>query len=54
MDNITFRTVFPTHQRNDQRNGNFWGIDAQVVKRFAVGKVQASASPGDPWRGAAP
>jgi outer membrane receptor protein involved in Fe transport len=41
--NVSFRTAYPTHQRNDQRNGNFWGIDLQTTKRFVVGKVQASA-----------
>jgi hypothetical protein len=24
LGNVNFRTFFPTHQRNDQRNGNFW------------------------------
>ena len=43
VGNVSFRTFYPTHQRNDQRNGNYWGIDAQVVKRFVIGRVQASA-----------
>jgi len=43
VGNVNFRTFFPTHQRNDQRNGNFWDLNTQVVKRFRIGKVQASA-----------
>jgi hypothetical protein len=42
VGNVGFRTHFPTHQRNDQRNGNLWGIDLQLTKRFTIGKVQAS------------
>jgi hypothetical protein len=42
VGNTIFRTYFPTTQRNDQRNDGFWGIDAKVVKRFLIGRVQAS------------
>lgn len=40
--NTIFRSFYPTHQRNDQRNNGFWGLDAKLVKRFVIGKVQAS------------
>ena len=43
IGNTIFRTFFPTSQRNDQRNDGFWGLDAKIIKRFIVGKVQASA-----------
>ncbi|HXH28237.1 MAG TPA: hypothetical protein VNL37_04285, partial [Candidatus Polarisedimenticolia bacterium] len=42
VGNTTFRTFYPTHQRNDQRNDGFWTIDAKAVKRFLIGKIQAS------------
>jgi hypothetical protein len=42
VDNTIFRSFYPSHQRNDQRNNGFWGVDAKVVKRFLIGKVQAS------------
>jgi len=41
--NVSFRTFYPTGTRNDQRNGNFWTLDTQVIKRFRIGKVQSSA-----------
>ena len=41
--NSTFRTFFPTHQRNDQRNGGFWSVDTKLVKRFIIWNVQAAA-----------
>src|SRR5262249_23984845 len=37
VGNVEQRTFFPTQQRNDQRNGNFWNIDTQIVKRFRIG-----------------
>jgi len=40
VTNINVRTLYPTGARNDQRNGDFWGIDARVAKRFSVGRVQ--------------
>ncbi len=40
--NTIFRSFYPSHQRNDQRNNGFWGVDAKVVKRFLIGKVQAA------------
>jgi hypothetical protein len=43
LGNVQQRIFYPTGQRNDQRNGNFWNIDSQVTKRFRIGKVQASA-----------
>ncbi len=41
VGNQIFRTIFPTEQRNDQRNGGFWKIDGRVAKNFVIGKVQA-------------
>lgn len=38
--NLSLRTLFPTGRRNDQRNGGFWGLDARLAKRFAVGTIQ--------------
>jgi hypothetical protein len=32
------RTVYPTHQRNDQRNAAAWNFDAKVVKEFNLPK----------------
>jgi outer membrane receptor protein involved in Fe transport len=43
VGNSTFRTFFPTRQRNDQRNGGFWAFDTKLVKRFIIGNVQAAA-----------
>jgi len=43
VGNTVFRTFFPTHQRNDQRNDGFWGVDFKMIKRFLIGRVQASA-----------
>ena len=43
IGNTILRTFFPTEQRNDQRNDGFLSVDAKVIKRFLIGKVQASA-----------
>ena len=43
VGNVMFRTFYPTARRNDQRNGAFWNLDAQIEKRFEAGRVQASA-----------
>ncbi|HEY3175453.1 MAG TPA: carboxypeptidase regulatory-like domain-containing protein [Candidatus Polarisedimenticolia bacterium] len=40
--NSTFRTFFPTGQRNDQRNQGAWKIDTHLEKNFVIGKVRAS------------
>lgn len=40
--NTIFRTFFPTSQRNDQRNGGQWKLDARIDKNFVIGKLQAS------------
>ncbi|HXI04055.1 MAG TPA: carboxypeptidase regulatory-like domain-containing protein [Candidatus Saccharimonadales bacterium] len=42
--NVTFRTYYPTSQRNDQRNGSFWSLNLKAIKRFNIGKAAASAS----------
>ncbi|HXI02396.1 MAG TPA: carboxypeptidase regulatory-like domain-containing protein [Candidatus Saccharimonadales bacterium] len=42
--NVSIRTFYPTHSRNDQRNDGYWDIDAKVIKRFTMGKASASAS----------
>jgi hypothetical protein len=43
---VKFRFRYPTAQRNDQRNPDFWNMDLMVAKDFALGKsfhLQASA-----------
>ena len=42
-DNVNLRTTFPTGEKNDQRNGAYWGIDARVAKRFPLGRIQIAA-----------
>ena len=32
------RIAYPTHQRNDQRNGGYWNFDAKFVKEMNLGK----------------
>jgi hypothetical protein len=32
------RIAYPTHQRNDQRNGSAWNFDAKIVKEMNMGK----------------
>jgi hypothetical protein len=32
------RIVYPTHQRNDQRNRSYWNVDAKLVKEMNLGK----------------
>ena len=39
----TFRTEFPTHRRNDQRNDSHLQIDVTVEKQFLIKKYNASA-----------
>ena len=39
--NPTFRQIFPTGQRNDQRNSGRWLIDLNLGKDFNMGKVGA-------------
>lgn len=41
--NTNIRRIYPTHQRNDQRNIGQWKIDGRLEKNFVIGKVQASA-----------
>ncbi len=40
--NITVRTVYPTGERNDQRNGGVWSVDARVAKHLTLGRMAAS------------
>jgi hypothetical protein len=35
---VKYRFRYPTAQRNDQRNGDFWNVDVMVAKDFALGK----------------
>ena len=35
---VAFRTRYPTHLRNDQRNRSFWNVDAKVVKELSLPK----------------
>jgi len=35
---IKYRFRYPTAQRNDQRNPDFWNVDVMVAKDFALGK----------------
>ncbi|MEE9229797.1 MAG: TonB-dependent receptor [Acidobacteriota bacterium] len=39
--NPTFRTIFPTGQRNDQRNNGAWLIDVSLGKQFTMGNLSA-------------
>ncbi|HJQ97249.1 MAG TPA: hypothetical protein VJ826_02990, partial [Candidatus Polarisedimenticolaceae bacterium] len=32
------RTIYPTHQRNDQRNRSYWNVDAKLVKEMNLPK----------------
>ncbi len=41
--NIIYRQFYPTGQRNDQRNGGQWLIDARLEKSFTIGKLIASS-----------
>jgi hypothetical protein len=40
--NTIFRSLFPTSQRNDQRNEGQWRVDTHLEKAFTIGRVQAS------------
>jgi hypothetical protein len=40
--NTIFRSLFPTGQRNDQRNEGQWRVDAHLEKAFTIRRVQAS------------
>jgi len=42
--NVSFRTFYPTEQRNDQRNNGAWKIDAKIARSFILGPTTASAS----------
>jgi hypothetical protein len=33
-----FRFRYPTRQRNDQRNGDYWTVDLRVAKDFAISR----------------
>jgi hypothetical protein len=44
LGNGTFRTIFPTSQRNDQRNTNYWLFNTNVKKSLTFGRVKAVAS----------
>ncbi len=39
---VNIRTVYPTGERNDQRNGGLWAVDARVAKHLALGRMDAS------------
>ncbi len=41
LGNPTFRQLFPTRQRNDQRNEGRWLIDLNLAKDFNIGAVKA-------------
>ena len=43
IGNTIFRTFYPTRQRNDQRNGGFWGLNLKATKRFDLGRALATA-----------
>ncbi len=36
--NPTFRQIFPTAQRNDQRNNGRWSFDVNIAKDFSIGQ----------------
>ena len=38
-----FRTVFPTHRRNDQRNQGYYSFDVNLQRDFQVGKANITA-----------
>jgi len=40
-DNPTYRQIFPTQQRNDQRNTGRWLIDLNLHKGFSMGRSKA-------------
>ncbi|MEE9219194.1 MAG: TonB-dependent receptor [Acidobacteriota bacterium] len=45
LGNGTFRTIFPTKQRNDQRNRAFWTFNFNLKKAFTIGgRVKALAT----------
>jgi hypothetical protein len=45
LGNATFRTIFPTAARNDQRNRDAWQFDFNVKKSFTIGgRVKATAT----------
>jgi hypothetical protein len=45
MDNFSFRTIFPTKQRNDQRNKSLWTFNANIKKALTFGgRVKGTAS----------
>lgn len=47
LDNVgngTFRTLFPTGRRNDERNAGYWTFNVNIKKGLAVGRVRALAS----------
>ena len=41
--NPTFRQIYPTQQRNDQRNTGRWLIDLNLRKAFTMGRAKAGA-----------
>lgn len=41
--NATPRNIFPTGQRNDQRNGGSWTVSGRIEKGFLVGGVTTEA-----------
>jgi outer membrane receptor protein involved in Fe transport len=43
LGNPTYRQIFPTEQRNDQRNEGRWLIDVNLRKAFTLGRAQAGA-----------
>jgi hypothetical protein len=43
MINPTFRQIYPTGQRNDQRNNGRWLVDLNLRKTFSIGRATAGA-----------
>src|SRR5262249_19479350 len=41
VGSVVVRHLYPTGQRNDQRNGSIWRFDARIEKTFSFGKWDA-------------
>ncbi len=41
--NVLERTLLPTNERNDQRNGSRWRLDGRIEKSFRIRRVDAAA-----------
>jgi len=44
LGNDTFRTIFPTGSRNDQRNAGYWTFNVNLKKGLTIGRVKTVAS----------